>query len=79
MGGTSCAGQLRLLLAGSVEAECELAAARALELVRDGGCRWRDIAVAVRDFEDYRGALESAFRLYGVPLYAARPAICRPA
>ncbi len=75
------AGQLRLLLAGSVEAECELAAARALELVRDGGCRWRDIAVAVRGFEDYRGALESAFRLYGVPLYAARKSelLSRPA
>lgn len=56
----------------SIGAECEFAAARALELVREQGCRWRDIAVAVRGFEDYREALENAFRLYGVPLYTAR-------
>ena len=60
-----------LLSAESISAECELAAARAIELVR-GGCRWRDIAVAVRGFEDYRGTLESVFRHYGVPLFTAR-------
>ncbi len=65
-------GRIRLYTAGSLTAECELAAARALELVRDGGCRWRDIAVAVRGFEDYRQTLESVFRRYGVPLFAAR-------
>ena len=63
---------IRLCAAESMTAECELAAARALELVRDGGCRWRDIAVAVRGFEDYRGTLESVFRHYGVPLFSAR-------
>lgn len=56
----------------SIGAECEFAASRVLELVRDGGCRWRDIAIAVRGFEDYRDALENTFRLYGVPLYTAR-------
>ena len=62
---------IRLLRAGSMAAECEQAAALCLSLVRDGGCRWRDIAIAVRGFEDYRGTLESVFRLYGVPLYTA--------
>lgn len=65
-------GRIRLFAAGSIEAECEVAAARAIELVRDGGLRWRDIAVAVRGFEDYRAALESVFRHYGVPLFVSR-------
>ena len=60
---------IRLLRAGTMAAECEQAAALCLSLVRDGGCRWRDIAVVARGFEDYRGTLESVFRLYGVPLY----------
>ena len=63
---------IRLCAAESLSAECEAAAARALELCRDEGCRWRDIAVAVRGFEDYRGTLESVFRQYGVPLFTAR-------
>lgn len=68
------AGEAPILLrrAESMTAECEFAAARALALVRDEGCRWRDIAVAVRGFEDYRGTLESVFRYYGVPLFTAR-------
>ncbi len=63
---------LLLRRAENMAAECEQAAARCIELVRDAGCRWRDIAVAVRGFEDYRGTLESVFRHYGVPLYTAR-------
>ena len=65
-------GAVELYRCDSASAECELAAAKALELVRERGCRWRDISVLVRGFEDYRGVLESAFRHYGVPLYTAR-------
>ena len=68
-GDSSC---IRLGYADSIPAECEAAAARVLELVREGGCRWRDIAIAVRGFEDYRSFLESAFRHYGVPLFVTR-------
>lgn len=60
---------ISLQYAESVTAECEFAAAKALELVRDGGCRWRDIAVAVRGFDDYRGILANVFEQYGVPLF----------
>lgn len=60
---------LRLMRCESMAAECEAAAALCLELVRDRGCRWRDIAVAARGFEDYRETLASVFRHYGVPLY----------
>ena len=62
---------VRLMRCESMAAECEQAAALCLTLVRDGGCRWRDIAVAVRGFEDYRGTLESVFRHYEVPLFTA--------
>ncbi len=63
---------VQIALAASAAQECELAAAHALRLVRETGCRWRDIAVAVRGFSDYSLALESAFSRYGVPLYTAR-------
>ena len=62
---------IRLLRAQSMAAECEQAAALCLSLVRDGGCRWRDIAIVARGFEDYRGTLDSVFRHYGVPLFTA--------
>lgn len=57
--------------ADDLAAECAWAAARALRLVQ-GGCRWRDIAIAVRGFSDYAPALERMCAYYGVPLYFAR-------
>ncbi len=66
------AGALTLTCAGSLTAECEAAAAHCLRLVREKGCRWRDIAVAVRGYEGYRAALENIFARYGVPLFSAR-------
>jgi ATP-dependent helicase/nuclease subunit B len=65
-------GAVSLYRASGVTAECELAAAECVRLARETGCRWRDIAVAVRGFEDYRPALESMFAHYGVPLYLTR-------
>ena len=64
--------RVRLCSARGIMAECELAAARAMELVMQGDCRFRDIAVAVRGFEEYRPAIQSAFEHYGVPLYQSR-------
>lgn len=52
--------------------QCELAAERALYLVRETGCRWRDIAVACRGFGDFAPGLESVFRRYGIPLFTPR-------
>lgn len=66
------ADSIRLCCAESINAECEMAAARAIELVRDGGCRWRDIAIAVRGFDDYRASLESVFEHYAVPLFVSK-------
>ena len=64
--------RIKIISAADMNAECEFAAAEAVSLVRDTGCRWRDIAVAVRGFDDYRLSLESAFSRFGVPLYTAR-------
>ncbi|MBR1658806.1 MAG: PD-(D/E)XK nuclease family protein [Oscillospiraceae bacterium] len=65
-------GAVKIYRAASVAEECEQAAATCLSLAREHGLRWRDIAVAARDFERYRSGLETAFAHYGVPLYAAQ-------
>lgn len=51
--------------------ECEYAASKVLELVRSG-CRWRDIAVAVCDFDAYGPLVENIFEKYGIPVYVNR-------
>ena len=65
-------GRIAAVCAPDVTGEVEAAAARCLSLVRESGCRWRDIAVAARDYDVYRAALESIFPYYGIPLYSAR-------
>jgi len=63
-------GELELISASAIWEECELAAAKLRRLAMDG-CRWRDMAVAVRGFGDYRAALEAACAMYEVPLFLA--------
>ena len=65
-------GRIELIRAENISSECELAAAKILEAVRENNYRWRDIAVAVRGFDDYAALLESTFEEYGIPLFAAR-------
>lgn len=65
-------GCIGVFAASGIAAECEFAAANALHLVRDEGCRYRDIAIAVRGFEDYRPELEDMLSHYGVPFYSTR-------
>ena len=65
----SAGDTIHLVKAATPAQECELAAGEVLRLVRESGCRWRDVAIAVRGFEDYRSMLEDTFRQYGVPLY----------
>ncbi len=65
-------GPVVLSIADTKEEECEYAAALCHRIAREKNCRWRDIAVAVRGFEDYRLPLEDSFRRYGVPLFCTR-------
>lgn len=65
-------GSIRLYAADSIEDECAFAASECIRLVRETGCRQRDIAVAVRGFDSYEMLLDSTFRKYGVPLYLTK-------
>ena len=49
--------------------EVERAAAEILRLVREEGCRFRDIAVCARDFGPYADLTEGIFEKYGIPLF----------
>ncbi len=62
---------IRIIHTQNVTAECEKAAAMCIELTREKKCRWRDIAIVIRGFEDYRGTVESVFHHYGVPVFTA--------
>ena len=63
---------VELWAAGDAYQECELAAARILQLVREQGYRFREISVSARDLDAYAPTLEAVFGYYGVPLYLSR-------
>lgn len=65
-------GTVSCYAANSVVQECELAAWKVRTLVQDTGCRYRDIAIAIRGFDSYRPLLESIFRSYDIPLFLSR-------
>ncbi|MBS7315529.1 MAG: PD-(D/E)XK nuclease family protein [Clostridiaceae bacterium] len=59
---------IELTAAPGIFAECELAAARILRLLREG-LRCREIVVVSGDFDAYRLPLESALERFGIPFY----------
>lgn len=61
-------GWFRLALCSSLGEECECAAMRCLNLIKEENCRYRDIAIAIRGFDDYKAVLQSVFQKYGIPL-----------
>ncbi len=63
---------VELYRADNITGECELAAAKILELIREYGCRWRDISVVVRGWDKYGTVIENVFSKYGVPAIYAR-------
>lgn len=65
-------GGVELVKAGSMFEETEYVAAKILELVRTGGCRFRDIAVAARNLDEYAATIENVFERYGIPVYLSR-------
>jgi ATP-dependent helicase/nuclease subunit B len=54
--------------ASTAATECEYAASKVLALVRSG-CRYRDIAVSVCDFDAYGPLAENIFEKYDIPVY----------
>ncbi len=69
---TGDCGGVSLYRADGMFAEAEYVASRILELVRTGGYRFRDIAVAARNLDEYAATLENVFERYGVPIYLSR-------
>lgn len=65
-------GGVELVRAESMFAETEYVAARIRELVRSGECRFRDIAVAARNLDEYAAVMESVFERFGIPVYLSR-------
>lgn len=59
---------IELTAASGIFAECELAAARIVRLLREG-MRCRDIVVVSGDFDTYRLALESSLERFDIPFY----------
>ena len=65
-------GGVEILKAEGMFAETEYVAAKILELVRSGACRFREVAVAARNLDEYAAAIENVFERYGVPVYLSR-------
>lgn len=66
-----CGGRVELFQASTLRGEVEWTAARILQLVREEGCRFRDIGVAARSYGTYRDLVESVFGRYGVPVFSS--------
>ena len=58
--------------AGTAYTEAEWVAAKILELVRSGECRYRDIAVSARNMDVYGPILENVFSRASIPAYMSR-------
>jgi len=78
-GVTDAGGTIRIFHAASRSEECELAAAKTLELVQKGA-RWRDIAVVARGWDSYGQEAVSIFEKYAIPVHITenRPVLERP-
>lgn len=60
---------LSLHAAGSRRTETEGAARAMVALAREQGARWRDMALFVRNLEDYDHLIGSVFEEYGIPYF----------
>lgn len=66
------AGDIRIVNAPSPRDELEFVAGDILKRVRDGGLRFRDIAVLMRNTEDYETDLKSVMDEAGIPVFVDR-------
>ena len=64
---------LQIAACGHVRAEALWVAGQIRSLVKDGGCRYREIAVVVPDMDAYQHYIESAFNQYELPYFLDRP------
>lgn len=60
---------IHVAAAVNVRSEIEGAARKIVELVRDNGYRYRDVAVMVRNAGSYQTLIETVFADYGIPVF----------
>ncbi|MGP1470085.1 MAG: helicase-exonuclease AddAB subunit AddB [Schwartzia sp. (in: firmicutes)] len=63
-------GGVRVVEAATRRLEIEAAAADILRLCRDGGLRYRDVGILLRDSEPYRQILMFTLTEYGIPFFS---------
>lgn len=63
------ADSIRIVSAPNARAEVRFVAGQVLELVRDGKCRYRDIAVIASDIESYQHYIRAYFEDFGIPFF----------
>ncbi len=63
------AGRIRIVSAPNERAEVRFAAGQILGLVKQGGCRYRDIAVIASDIDRYEHYIRAYFADYGLPFF----------
>ena len=51
--------------------ECEYAAYMVWQLVRNEGCRWREIGIMARNWEEYASICENVFEKYDIPYFSS--------
>lgn len=71
---------IRLVVGVNRRAEVEQIAREMIRLVRDEGYRWRDMAIFIRNPDDYQPLLETVLADYGIPLFLdyKRPMLHHP-
>lgn len=63
---------IALVEAANRRTEVEGMARDMIRLCREGNCRWRDIAVLLRDTESYNDIVERVLADYGIPFFSDR-------
>jgi len=63
------APDIELFAAANIHSELEYAAAQIVELVRDRGWRWKDLAVVCNDMSNYGTLIKRVFDEYGIPCF----------
>ena len=61
-----------IFVAANLSSEVEWAAAQVVQLVRDRGWRYRELAVVCNDMETYGPLIKRAFDEYGIPVFMDR-------
>jgi ATP-dependent helicase/nuclease subunit B len=69
----SADGAVQIAACGHVRAETLWVGAQIRSLVKDSGCRYREIAVVVPEMDAYQHYIESAFNQYELPYFLDRP------